>query len=180
MTDLKEGVFHIYGSFTYKEAQAIVRKLKCNLASWRQMKDAYKHGANWCDYGWSKEQQAYYPIQKGFYDKLKEKGHENNCGKPGLNGGYFRNKNLKFGINCYGLRPNLFDFSNLNNLGINNSNIDYVDYENNTTNTLNNTDNANNYTTPFNNNGYYLANLSSSYSCSCPAETCTDEHACNI
>ena len=27
------------------------------------------------------------------------------CGKPGLNGGYFSNPQLKFGVNCYGVKP---------------------------------------------------------------------------
>jgi len=27
------------------------------------------------------------------------------CGKPGLNGGYFANPKLKFGVNCYGVKP---------------------------------------------------------------------------
>ena len=27
------------------------------------------------------------------------------CGLPGINGGYFENKNLKFGINCFGVKP---------------------------------------------------------------------------
>ena len=28
-----------------------------------------------------------------------------NCGKPGINGGYFDNPKLRFGINCYGIKP---------------------------------------------------------------------------
>ncbi len=27
------------------------------------------------------------------------------CGKPQLNGGYFDNPNLRFGVNCYGIKP---------------------------------------------------------------------------
>ena len=27
------------------------------------------------------------------------------CGKPGVNGGYFENPNLKFGANCYAVKP---------------------------------------------------------------------------
>ena len=33
------------------------------------------------------------------------KGHENDCGRPGINGGYIDNHNVKFGINCYGHKP---------------------------------------------------------------------------
>ena len=32
-------------------------------------------------------------------------GHENDCGRPGINGGYFKNKHIKFGVNCYGVKP---------------------------------------------------------------------------
>ena len=104
----KEEVFHIYGEFTYPEALEIASKLKCKLASWNQMMVAHQRGGNWCSYGWSLNQEAYYPIQQSYYDLLKKKGVSNNCGNPGVNGGYFKDKNLKFGINCYGLRPNLF------------------------------------------------------------------------
>ena len=46
---------------------------------------------------------AYYPTQKTTWDKLqKKKGHENDCGRPGINGGFIQNKNVKFGVNCYG------------------------------------------------------------------------------
>jgi hypothetical protein len=27
------------------------------------------------------------------------------CGFPGINGGYFQNKNLLLGVNCYGKKP---------------------------------------------------------------------------
>ena len=30
---------------------------------------------------------------------------KNKCGRPGINGGYFRNPNIKFGVNCFGLKP---------------------------------------------------------------------------
>jgi hypothetical protein len=41
-------------------------------------------------------------------NKHPEHSHERKrlqCGKPGLNGGYFANGMLKFGINCYGKKP---------------------------------------------------------------------------
>ena len=104
----KNGVFHIYGTYTYPQAVAVALKLKCKLASWSQMIEAYENGANWCDYGWSKNQEAYYPIQKKYYESLIKNNISDKCGKPGLNGGYFGDRQLKFGINCYGLLPNLF------------------------------------------------------------------------
>ena len=107
----KEEVFHIYGTFTYPQAVAIASKLKCKLASWNQMMVAHQNGANWCHYGWSLNQEAYFPIQQNYHDLLKKRGAAKNCGKPGVNGGYFRDRKLKFGINCYGLRPSLFSAS---------------------------------------------------------------------
>ena len=83
--------------FTYKEAEAICKAQNppATLASLRQIENAYKKGANWCNYGWSKDQLALYPIQEG---------SDNNCGKPGVNGGYFSNKRRRFGVNCYGVK----------------------------------------------------------------------------
>ena len=67
---------------------------------------AYKNGANWCNYGWSDNQMALYPIQKDYWNKLqKNNATKNTCGDPGINGGKFENKYYKFGANCYGKRP---------------------------------------------------------------------------
>ena len=42
------------------------------------------------------------------YNQLQQtKGHENDCGRPGVNGGYIANKEVKFGINCYGNKPKI-------------------------------------------------------------------------
>ena len=38
-------------------------------------------------------------MQKGPQDS------KNICGKPGVNGGFFKNDKLKFGVNCYGYKP---------------------------------------------------------------------------
>ena len=32
---------------------------------------------------------------------------KNTCGNPGINGGYFENASLKFGVNCYGYKPRM-------------------------------------------------------------------------
>jgi hypothetical protein len=34
------------------------------------------------------------------------KGHEHDCGRPGINGGYFDNPEMRFGVNCFGAKPN--------------------------------------------------------------------------
>jgi hypothetical protein len=76
------------------------------LATYDQLEDAYNKGAEWCNYGWSDGQMAYFPTQKSTWMKLqKDKKRKNNCGRPGINGGYMGNPNLKFGVNCYGKKP---------------------------------------------------------------------------
>ena len=34
-------------------------------------------------------------------------GHEHDCGRPGINGGYIANPNVRFGVNCYGYKPKI-------------------------------------------------------------------------
>ena len=49
---------------------------------------------------------ALFPIQKAIFNELKKvPGHEHDCGRPGVNGGYIKNKGIKFGVNCYGKKP---------------------------------------------------------------------------
>lgn len=92
--------------FNYDEARSVCEAYNGDLASLEQMVDAYKNGADWCNYGWSEGQLALYPTQEDSFTKL-EKNPETRgqCGLPGVNGGYFENKNLKFGANCYGNKP---------------------------------------------------------------------------
>ena len=47
-----------------------------------------------------------FPTQAGFWNELqKEQYRKNECGKPGVNGGYFENAEYKFGANCFGIKP---------------------------------------------------------------------------
>ena len=49
---------------------------------------------------------AFYPTQKSTWNKLQKiKGHEHDCGRPGINGGYIDNPNVRFGVNCFGSKP---------------------------------------------------------------------------
>ncbi len=49
-----------------------------------------------------------YPTQQSTYDKLQcIPGHEHDCGRPGINGGYIANPSVKFGVNCYGYKPEI-------------------------------------------------------------------------
>ncbi len=94
--------------FTFKEAKAACKAFGGDLASLEQLVESYRKGADWCNYGWVEGQMAFYPTQKSTWDILQKNStpeKRNICGKPGLNGGYFNNPDLRFGVNCYGIKP---------------------------------------------------------------------------
>lgn len=94
-------------AYTYYDAEPLCKALNAELATYEQVKEAYGKGADWCNYGWVKGQMAVYPTQKSTWDTLQS-GPENermSCGRPGVNGGFFDNPELKFGVNCYGTKP---------------------------------------------------------------------------
>jgi len=92
--------------FTYEDAPAVCKALDARLATPEEVEHAWKRGADWCSYGWTEGQQALYPTQKLTYDRLqKSKKHAHDCGVVGVNGGYFENPELQFGVNCYGKKP---------------------------------------------------------------------------
>ena len=104
---MQKQVFNIPGNYyTYDDAKAICDAYGARLASYNEMEDAYDKGAEWCVYGWSDNQMALFPTQKETWQKLqKVKGHEKDCGRPGVNGGYIDNAKTKYGVNCYGHKP---------------------------------------------------------------------------
>ncbi len=104
----KKEVFNVSSNrYTYTDAEPLCRALGAQLATYDQVKNAFDGGADWCNYGWTKGQLALYPTQQETYDKLQlgPEGQRMACGKPGLNGGYFDNPELRFGVNCYGIKP---------------------------------------------------------------------------
>ena len=100
-------VFHIaQNKYTFDEAKDVCEEYGATLATYDEVERAYNNGANWCSYGWSKDQLALFPTQKEVYNELKKlPGHEHDCGRPGINGGFFLNPKVKFGVNCYGVKP---------------------------------------------------------------------------
>ena len=104
-----EQVYHIPGNeYTYNDANALCKAYGGRLANIREMQKAYGEGADWCSYGWSDDQMALFPTQYKRWKKLqKVNGHENDCGRPGLNGGFIDNPSVKFGANCFGHRPKI-------------------------------------------------------------------------
>lgn len=106
---MKKEVFNIpNNNYTYDEARALCKAYDSDLATYKQVEDAYENGGEWCRYGWSEDQLALFPTQEKTYNNLQKiKGHEYSCGRPGVNGGYFEDKNMKFGVNCYGYKPKI-------------------------------------------------------------------------
>lgn len=113
--------------WTLKEAPYVCKSLGAELATYEQLVDAAKNGANWCNIGWFKEEvikdkkgekilaHAGFPVQKDMYDKIQDnltgKHDINMCG-PEWNP-MFKNENYaiqnvgvydnyKFAANCYG------------------------------------------------------------------------------
>lgn len=105
----KKQVFNIPGNYyNYENAKALCKAYGAELATYEDMENAYNDGAEWCNYGWSSNQLALFPTQKKTYDNLQKiQGHENDCGRPGINGGYIANPNVLFGVNCYGHKPKI-------------------------------------------------------------------------
>jgi hypothetical protein len=102
-------VFNISeNKYTYPEARALCRAFGSDLATLEQLMEAYRNGADWCNYGWLDGQIALYPTQKQTWENLQKNDNpekRKSCGNPGLNGGYFDNKDLRFGVSCYGIKP---------------------------------------------------------------------------
>ncbi len=106
---IEKQVFNIpKNTYTYNDAKALCKAYGARLANYTEVEKAYKDGAQWCNYGWSDNQMILFPTQKETYDKLQKiPGHENDCGRPGVNGGYIANPNARFGVNCYGFKPEI-------------------------------------------------------------------------
>ena len=106
---IQKQVFHLKDNkYTYDNAKAVCKAYGARLANYDDMQKAHREGGEWCNYGWSENQAALFPTQKATWEKLQKiKGHEHDCGRPGLNGGYIANPNIKFGVNCYGYKPKM-------------------------------------------------------------------------
>ena len=101
-----EEVFHIANQdYTYDQAKCKCKAYGARLATKEDMIDAFNNGADWCTYGWSEGQQAFFPTQQSTWEELQyHPNRKNDCGRPGVNGGEFVNPEIKFGVNCYGMK----------------------------------------------------------------------------
>jgi hypothetical protein len=105
----KKQVFNIPGNYYgYEDAKALCKAYDGQLATYEQIEEAYKKGGEWCNYGWSDKQMALFPTQQATFDQLQTiQGHEHDCGRPGINGGFIDNPRVQFGVNCYGYKPRI-------------------------------------------------------------------------
>jgi hypothetical protein len=105
-------VFNIADNkYKYGDAEPLCKAYGAELATYDQVKDAWDKGADWCNYGWIKGQAAVYPTQESTFNKLQAGPNDQKgaCGVTGINGGYFDNPDLRFGVNCYGSKPSKSD-----------------------------------------------------------------------
>ena len=105
----KKQVFNIPGNYyDFNNAKALCSAYGSRLATYQEVEDSYTSGGEWCNYGWSEGQLALFPTQSSTFDELQEiEGHEHDCGRPGVNGGFIDNPNVRFGVNCYGYKPKM-------------------------------------------------------------------------
>ena len=104
----KPEVFNVSSNkYTYYDAEPLCKALGAELATYEQVKEAWSKGADWCNYGWVKGQLAVYPTSDDTYQKLQSGPEEQRmaCGRPGMNGGYFDNPEMRFGVTCVGKKP---------------------------------------------------------------------------
>lgn len=100
-------VFNVSNNlYTYEEAQKVCSAFDASLATYDQIEQSYANGGEWCNYGWSDGQMAFFPTQKETWEQLQDNPNTKNiCGRPGINGGYIENPYVRFGANCYGIKP---------------------------------------------------------------------------
>ena len=103
----KKEVFNISNYvYTYDHAKEVCHAFGADLATYDQIEKSYNKDGEWCSYGWSEGQLVLMPTQKSTWDKLQlTKDQKNMCGRPGVNGGFLGNTDMRFGANCYGVKP---------------------------------------------------------------------------
>jgi len=70
-----------------------------DVATIEQLREGYNNGANWCNYGWTADSKAYYPLQQ-------VQNNPRCFGEAGLNGGTMEStSNIMLGVTCYGEKP---------------------------------------------------------------------------
>jgi len=119
-----------YNGFNYDEAPYVCEVLNGELATYEQLVESAKNGANWCNMGWFKEQyipekkgtfNSGYPVQKAYFDELKnlplKENEKNMCGSTwesikeddiySIQNLSSLPHNSRRGVNCYGVKSNI-------------------------------------------------------------------------
>jgi hypothetical protein len=93
--------------FSKSEVPKVCKALFNGTAATKeQLNESYNNGANWCNYGWDNDGEAYYPLQDDTNNSSCE-------GSKGLNGGKMPTGDIKLGALCYGVKPEDCKYSNL-------------------------------------------------------------------
>ena len=89
---IEKQVFNIPDNkYTYDDAKALCAAYGADLATYDQIEKTYKQGGEWCSYGWSDNQMVFYPTQPETFNSLQKiDGHQHDCGRTGINGGYIK------------------------------------------------------------------------------------------
>jgi len=106
----KEETFLVKSNiFNKDESNKVCKALFNSRAATREELNAdYNNGANWCNYGWTMDGSAYYPLQNNSDTPV--------CvGSKGLNGGAL-NGAPKLGITCYGTKPTEKEYTSLDKI----------------------------------------------------------------
>ena len=106
----KEETFLVKSNiFNKDESNKVCKALFNSRAATREELNAdYNNGANWCNYGWTVDGSAYYPLQNNSDTPV--------CvGSKGLNGGALDGA-PKLGITCYGTKPTEKEYTSLNTI----------------------------------------------------------------
>ena len=95
--------------FNKDESNKVCKALFNSRAATREELNAdYNNGANWCNYGWTMDGSAYYPLQNNSDTPI--------CvGSKGLNGGALDGA-PKLGITCYGTKPTEREYTSLDKI----------------------------------------------------------------
>ena len=110
--EASEEVFHVGGNkYNYKKQRQYVKHIILDLLLIVKLKMHTIKVLNGVVMDGLKDQMALFPTQKVTWDKLQKTGkcgpnaHNNDCGRPGINGGFIDNPMVRFGVNCYGIKP---------------------------------------------------------------------------
>jgi hypothetical protein len=110
LSQKKEEVFLVKSNiFNKDESNKVCKALFNSRAATREELNAdYNNGANWCNYGWTMDGSAYYPLQNNSDTPM--------CvGSKGLNGGALDGA-PKLGVTCYGTKPTENEYTSLDKI----------------------------------------------------------------